>query len=186
MLCYRQSTIFSTDNLQSEKCHHNFQYPWNFPSIMSWPNRCSLASITSLAKSIKGSGLQRSNTYLIPKGLLPHPNLCLSTGKMMVFFRYANDISRARINEKLAFFYRRVLSYYYQSSIRVELIMRPGDLSYFLGGKSHAHTSVHCLLDKEPLRPSLKTVRATSRLAQLTKRLNRSEASQVQCALPIY
>lgn len=56
------------------------------PSIMSWPNRCSLASITSLAKSIKGSGLQRSNTYLIPKGLLPHPNLCLSTGKMMVFF----------------------------------------------------------------------------------------------------
>lgn len=114
MLCYRQSTIFSTHDLQSEKCHHNFYYPWNFPQIPEHnfvAKSMLLASITSLAKSIKGSGLQRSNTYLIPKGLLPHPNLCLSTGKMMVFFWYANDISRARINEKLAFFYRRVISY---------------------------------------------------------------------------
>ena len=65
----------------------------------------------------------------------------------------------------------------HRQGIREKAAGRWGDLSYFLGGRSHARNrDGSTLLDKEPWRPNLETVRASVRFAQLTKRLNLSDA----------
>ena len=63
-----------------------------------------------------------------------------------------------------------------RQGMREKAAGRWGDLSYFLRGRSHAwNRDGRTLLDKEPWRPNLETVRATIKFVQLKKRFNRSE-----------
>ncbi len=72
-----------------------------------------------------------------------------------------------------------------RQGIREKAAGRWGDLSYFLGGRSHAwNRDGRTLFDKEPWKPNLETARATVRFAQLTKRLNLSGGVIALYSLP--